>query len=35
MHIPKILNLIHYAIPFFVTSIILEIRLTIKVKQED
>ena len=32
MHIPEIPNLIHYAIPFFVVTIILEVILTVKVR---
>ncbi|TXD50807.1 MULTISPECIES: sterol desaturase family protein [unclassified Polaribacter] len=35
MQIPQIPNLIHYAIPFFVITVILEIILTVKVKLED
>ncbi len=35
MQIPEIPNLIHYAIPFFVATVILEIILTVKVKLED
>ena len=34
MQIPEIPNLIHYAIPFFVFTVILEIILTVKVKLE-
>ena len=34
MQIPEIPNLIHYAIPFFVVTVILEIILTVKVKLE-
>lgn len=34
MQIPEIPNLIHYAIPFFVVTIILEVILTVKVKME-
>ena len=32
MHIPDIPNLIHYAIPFFVATVILEVILTVKVR---
>jgi sterol desaturase/sphingolipid hydroxylase (fatty acid hydroxylase superfamily) len=35
MQIPEIPNLIHYAIPFFVVTVILEIILTIKIKFEE
>lgn len=35
MQIPEIPNLIHYAIPFFIATVILEIILTVKVKLED
>lgn len=35
MQIPEIPDLIHYAIPFFVITIILEVILTVKVKLED
>ncbi len=35
MQIPEIPNLIHYAIPFFIITVILEIILTVKVKLED
>ncbi len=35
MQIPEIPNLIHYAIPFFVATVILEIILTVKVKLGD
>jgi sterol desaturase/sphingolipid hydroxylase (fatty acid hydroxylase superfamily) len=35
MQIPEIPNLIHYAIPFFVATVILEIILTVKVKLDD
>ncbi|MFT6066141.1 MAG: sterol desaturase/sphingolipid hydroxylase (fatty acid hydroxylase superfamily) [Paraglaciecola sp.] len=35
MQIPEIPNLIHYAIPFFALTVILEIILTVKVKLED
>lgn len=35
MHIPEIPNLIHYAIPFFVATVILEVILTVKVKLDD
>lgn len=35
MNIPEIPNLIHYAIPFFVITVILEIVLTIKIKFDD
>jgi sterol desaturase/sphingolipid hydroxylase (fatty acid hydroxylase superfamily) len=35
MQIPEIPNLIHYAIPFFAATVILEIILTVKVKLED
>lgn len=35
MQIPEIPNLIHYAIPFFVITLILEVILTVKVKMED
>ena len=34
MQIPEIPNLIHYAIPFFIATVILEIILTLKVKLE-
>jgi len=35
MNIPEMPNLIHYAIPFFVATVILEIILTVKVKLEE
>jgi len=35
MQIPEIPDLIHYAIPFFVATVILEIILTVKIKLED
>ncbi len=35
MQIPEIPNLIHYAIPFFVATVIIEVILTVKVKLED
>jgi len=35
MQIPEFPNLIHYAIPFFVATVILEVILTVKVKLED
>lgn len=35
MQIPEIPNLIHYAIPFFALTVILEIILTVKIKLED
>ncbi|PIX15351.1 MAG: C-5 sterol desaturase [Flavobacteriaceae bacterium CG_4_8_14_3_um_filter_31_8] len=35
MKIPEIPNLIHYAIPFFLVTVIVEVILTIKVKMED
>ncbi len=35
MQIPEIPNLIHYAIPFFVATVILEVILTVKVKLHD
>lgn len=35
MQIPEIPNLIHYAIPFFIVTIIVEVILTVKVKQHD
>ena len=35
MQIPEIPDLIHYAIPFFVATVILEIILTVKVKLKD
>ncbi|TLP79068.1 sterol desaturase family protein [Maribacter sp. ACAM166] len=35
MNIPEIPNLIHYAIPFFVVTVILEVILTVKVKLEE
>ncbi len=35
MQIPEIPNLIHYAIPFFVLTVIIEVILTVKVKLED
>ena len=35
MQIPEIPNLIHFAIPFFVITVILEVILTVKVKLED
>ena len=35
MQIPELPNLIHYAIPFFILTVILEIILTVKVKLED
>lgn len=34
MHIPELPNLIHYAIPFFVLTVLLEVILTVKVKLE-
>jgi sterol desaturase/sphingolipid hydroxylase (fatty acid hydroxylase superfamily) len=35
MQIPEIPNLIHYAIPFFIVTVIIEVLLTVKVKLED
>lgn len=35
MPIPEIPNLIHYAIPFFVVTVVLEVILTVKVKSEE
>lgn len=35
MHIPEIPNLIHYAIPFFVVTIILELILNVKVRRQE
>lgn len=35
MEIPEIPNLIHYAIPFFIATVIIEVILTVKVKLED
>lgn len=35
MQVPEIQNLIHFAIPFFVLTVIIEIILTVKVKMED
>lgn len=35
MEIPEIPDLIHYAIPFFAATVLLEIILTVKVKQEE
>ncbi|APG64570.1 C-5 sterol desaturase [Tenacibaculum todarodis] len=35
MNIPELPNLIHYAIPFFVLTVIIEVILTVKVKMED
>ena len=35
MQIPEIPNLIHYAIPFFIITVIIEVILTVKVKLED
>jgi sterol desaturase/sphingolipid hydroxylase (fatty acid hydroxylase superfamily) len=35
MQIPEIPNLIHYAIPFFILTVIIEVILTVKVKMED
>ncbi|MDD7913950.1 sterol desaturase family protein [Polaribacter ponticola] len=35
MHIPEIPNLIHYAIPFFVLTVVLEVILTVKVKLDE
>jgi len=35
MQIPEIPNLIHYAIPFFIVTVILEIILTIKIKLDE
>ncbi len=35
MQIPEIPNLIHYAIPFFIVTVIIEVILTVKVKLED
>jgi sterol desaturase/sphingolipid hydroxylase (fatty acid hydroxylase superfamily) len=35
MHIPEIPNLIHYAIPFFIITVIIEVILTAKIKLED
>ncbi|MBG7612902.1 sterol desaturase family protein [Polaribacter sp. BAL334] len=35
MQIPEIPNLIHFAIPFFILTVIIEVILTVKVKMED
>lgn len=35
MQIPEMPNLIHYAIPFFVLTVVIEVILTVKVKMED
>ena len=35
MEIPEMPNLIHYAIPFFVLTVIIEVVLTVKVKMEE
>lgn len=35
MEIPEIPNLIHYAIPFFIITVIVEVILTVKVKMDD
>ena len=35
MQIPEIPNLIHYAIPFFILTVIIEVILTVKVKLEE
>ena len=35
MQIPELPELIHYAIPFFILTIIIEVVLTVKVKLED
>ncbi|QTE23086.1 sterol desaturase family protein [Polaribacter cellanae] len=35
MQVPEIPNLIHYAIPFFVITIVIEVILTVKVKLDD
>ena len=35
MQIPEIPNLIHFAIPFFIVTVILEIILTIKIKLDE
>lgn len=35
MQIPEIPNLIHYAIPFFAATVIIEVILTVKIKLED
>ncbi len=35
MHIPEFPNLIHYAIPFFIFTVVLEVILTVKIKLED
>ncbi|MGJ8743111.1 sterol desaturase family protein [Polaribacter sp.] len=35
MHIPEIPNLIHYAIPFFIITVLLEVFLTVKVKLKE
>lgn len=35
MQIPEFPNLIHYAIPFFIVTVILEVILTVKVKMEE
>lgn len=35
MQVPEIPNLIHYAIPFFAATVILEVILTVKIKLED
>ncbi|MGC6285313.1 MAG: hypothetical protein ACON4X_06610 [Polaribacter sp.] len=34
MEIPEIPNLIHYAIPFFILTVIIEVILTVKVRLE-
>lgn len=35
MNIPELPNLIHYAIPFFILTVIIEVILTVKVKMDD
>lgn len=35
MQIPELPNLVHYAIPFFIATVIIEVILTVKVKLED
>ncbi len=35
MEIPQLPNLIHYAIPFFILTVLVEVILTVKVKMED
>jgi len=35
MQIPELPNLIHYAIPFFILSVIIEVIITVKIKMDD